>query len=107
MGAEDSVGAEDLDALAARLAEGLDGVTAGRTATATEYARQGRVFASASATALEVRLHSDVAAAALRTSHTTASGRGAEWVLFEPLEIDRFGLDRAEAWFLSAWRAAA
>jgi hypothetical protein len=46
----------------------------------------------------EFRLGSEVAAAALNTPDTYASGRGADWVVFRPRTVDRFARDRAEAW---------
>ncbi len=55
---------------------------------------------------LEVRLHHDIADAALRTPDTTTSKRGAGWVRFAPPEIDGQVSDRARAWLLSAGRAA-
>lgn len=72
-----------------------------------EYQRSSRSFAVVSLGALEVKLQPEVAAAAARTSHTSRSSRGPDWVRFEPPELDNFAADRAEAWFLSAWRAAA
>ena len=71
-----------------------------------EYLRDGQAFAVAEADAVEVRLHPEIAEAARRTPATAASSRGPEWVRFAPPELDQHALDRAEAWFLSAWRAA-
>ena len=47
-----------------------------------------------------------VAGAALRTPNTEPSVRGSEWVAFEPATLDDAAVDRAEAWFLSAYRRA-
>jgi hypothetical protein len=72
-----------------------------------EYQRRGQVFAVVEAPAsAELRLRADIAEAARRTPATGGSERGPEWVRFEPPELDDHALDRAEAWFLSAWRAA-
>ncbi len=98
--------ADTLSGLFARLAEELSEVTVSASTEGTEYRRGSRVFAAAGDSAVEVRLHPEVAEAAQRTSHTTASSRGAGWVRFEPPSVDGFALDRAGAWFLSAWRAA-
>src|SRR5687768_9032503 len=73
---------------------------------ATEYRNGAQLFAIADGDAIEVRLDPEIAEAARRTPSTGASSRGADWVRFAPPELDRHALDRAEAWFLSAWRAA-
>ncbi len=101
--------ADTLIDLFARLAGELAEVTVSASTEGTEgteYRRGDRAFAAAGDSAVEVRLHPEVAEAAQRTSHTTASSRGAGWVRFEPPSVDGFALDRAGAWFLSAWRAA-
>jgi hypothetical protein len=56
--------------------------------------------------AAEFRLDPPVAAAALRTPDTGPSRRGEGWVRFRPDVLDHHALDRAEAWFGSAWRRA-
>ena len=70
--------------------------------------RAGRGFAAASAdgAAAEFRLDGAIADAALRTPDTARSRRGQEWVRFSPEKLDDHALDRAEAWFGSAWRRA-
>ena len=70
--------------------------------------RSGRAFAAVSVdgAAAEFRLDGAVADAALRTPDTARSRRGAEWVSFRPASLDDHALDRAEAWFGSAWRRA-
>ncbi len=95
-----------LGGLFAGLARELTGVTVVDTAGGSEYRRGDRSFAAVEDRAAELRLHPEVAEAAQRTSHTTPSTRGPGWVRFEPPAVDRFTLDRARAWFLSAWRAA-
>ncbi len=97
------------DALAGlfeRLAKELAEVTAADSPKGMDYRRGDRIFAAVDGGAAEVRLDPEVAEAATRTSHTTISGRGPGWVRFEPPSVDTFALDRAGAWFLSAWRAA-
>ena len=74
---------------------------------ATEYRRDGVAFALSDAGSAEFRLRPDVAAAALRTPAVRASDRGPGWVRFAPEQLDQFALDRATAWFESAWREAA
>ena len=68
--------------------------------------RTGRPFATSSADGLtaEFRLDPAVAAAALRTPDTKSSRRGPDWISFTPEGLDDHALDRAEAWFGSAWR---
>ena len=56
---------------------------------------------------LEVALDPVVAKAALRTAGALASPRGPGWIAFTPVAIDRFALDRAEAWVRSAHRRVA
>jgi hypothetical protein len=70
--------------------------------------RAGRAFATLSADGLgaEFRLDPAVAAAATRTPDTEGSRRGPDWVRFRPEGLDDHALDRAEAWFASAWRRA-
>ena len=73
----------------------------------TEYRRGPRTYAVVNADgSAEVRLHPEVAEAAGRTPSTFGSPRGHDWVRFAPPELEQHALDRAEAWFLSAWRAA-
>lgn len=70
--------------------------------------RVGRPFATSSVDGLsaEFRLDPAVAAAALGTPDTELSRRGPDWVRFRPEGLDGHALDRAEAWFGSAWRRA-
>ena len=70
--------------------------------------RIGRPFAASSADGLtaEFRLDPAVASAALRTPDTKPSHRGQDWLSFSPESLDEHALDRAEAWFGSAWRRA-
>jgi hypothetical protein len=84
----------------------LDDVEEVETGDAVEWRRAGRPFAAATADAAEFRLDSLVAAAALRTSDTSPSTRGPDWVRFAPTELDGHALDRAEAWLASGWRRA-
>ncbi len=107
--AGDSVAGPPDDTLAGlfgRLARELADVVLVDSPKGTEYRRGARIFAAVDGGAAEVRLHPEVAEAATRTSHTTLSRRGPGWVCFEPPSVDTFALDRAGAWFLSAWRAA-
>jgi len=102
-----SSGSDDtLASLFAGLVQDLPEVTVVDTAGGSEYRRGDRAFAATEDRAAELRLHPEVAEAARRTSHTTPSKRGPGWVRFEPPSVDGFALDRAGAWFLSAWRAA-
>lgn len=94
--------------LAVALAEaaedlGVAGVPAG---SATEWSAGGSVFASLDGDLAEFRLAPPVAAAARRTPDTAVSRRGPDWVAFAPPSPDDHALDRAVAWFASAWRRA-
>ncbi len=71
-----------------------------------EYRRGGNLFATAEGNHVELRLQPEIADAARHTPSTAACARGEEWVTFAPPELDRHAVDRAEAWFLSAWRGA-
>lgn len=82
------------------------GVVGEDAASTVDYARDGRPFAVVDGSALELRMNPEVAVAAARTTFTTASRRGNGWIRFAPPSVDQFVLDRAEAWFLSAWRVA-
>jgi hypothetical protein len=55
----------------------------------------------------EFRLSPTIAAAARNTPNAGPSSRGGEWVAFSPPQLDRYALDRAVAWFGSAYRTAA
>jgi hypothetical protein len=73
---------------------------------AIEFLADGRPFAALTGVTAEFRLEPVVARAALGTPDTMVSPRGPDWVAFRPSELDRFAIDRATAWFLSAWRQA-
>ena len=66
----------------------------------------GETFAVLAAGRAEFHLDPLVSRAALRTADTSPSSRGPDWVAFGPAELDDHGIDRAEAWFLSAHRRA-
>ncbi len=95
----------DLAGLCADLADELDEVSRSVHGEVVAYARGGAVFARVSGTALEVRLPADIAAAALRTTDTSA-GSEPGWVDFTPKDDERHVGDRAAAWFQTAWRHA-
>jgi hypothetical protein len=73
------------------------------------WSRGGRAYAvvSADASVASFGLDPVVAAAAVRTPDTTASGRGPGWVDFAPAELDGQAIDRAVAWLASAYRRLA
>jgi hypothetical protein len=76
---------------------------------AVEYVRAERLFAAVEADGAGVsfRLAPAVAEAAIRTPDTSPSDRGRGWVILKPERVDGHAIDRATAWFESAWRAAA
>lgn len=94
--------AEAMDRLVGQL-EGVERRAAGK---AIEYARAGVVFAAREADLLTFRLREEVVKAALQTPDTAPSPRGPEWIALAPATADEFTLDRAMAWFESAWRFA-
>jgi hypothetical protein len=100
---DDSLGT--LRELFDELAENAGADTAD-SAAGCDYLRGGTAFATIDGDAAEVRLDPEIAEAVLRTPSTAASSRGAGWVRFAPPDFDQHARDRAEAWFLSAWRAA-
>jgi hypothetical protein len=73
---------------------------------AVSWARDGRSFAflSSDGSTAEFALDDAVAAAATRTPDVTPSGRGSGWVAFRPAALDDHAVDRAVAWFASAYR---
>lgn len=98
-----------LRGLLTEAAETLAGVSASTDASGgLIWDRTGRPFATSSGdgATTEFRLDPAVAAAALRTPDTGPSRRGPDWISFRPAGLDDHALDRAEAWFGSAWRRA-
>jgi hypothetical protein len=92
----------------AAAAEDLPDVTGAATVDGTTtWSRSGAPFAVLTHGRAEFRLDPLVARAALRTPDTSPSSRGADWIAFAPATIDEGAVDRAEAWFLSAYRRAA
>jgi hypothetical protein len=89
-----------------RLAGELEEVRRRDFGKAVEYDRAGIVFAAREAGRLSFRLRADIAEHALRTPETSKSGRGREWVTLGSEATDTFTVDRAAAWFESAWRLA-
>lgn len=70
------------------------------------WSRAGRDFASLGAAGVEICLDPPIAAAAARTPDTSLSPRGAEWIRFNPGELDSHALDRLRAWLELAYRRA-
>jgi hypothetical protein len=95
-----------LGQLADSLANEAGEVQAESSGTGRQYSRAGALFAVAGDGWLELRLQPEVAEAAARTPDTSLSPRGAGWIRFAPAELDGHAVDRAQAWFLSAWRHA-
>ena len=91
-----------LDAAAADLAD----VSGGSSGASVTWAVGDTVFATLDGARAEFRLDPLVAGAALRTPDTAPSRRGSDWVAFAPETLDDAAVDRAEAWFLSAYRRA-
>jgi len=70
------------------------------------WSRGGKAFAALGPEGLEIRLDRPIAAAATRTADTGPSSRGAEWIRFDPREIDGHALDRLRAWLELGYRRA-
>lgn len=98
---------ETLDERVEAVADELDGVERRREDESVGYSVGGRLFAVLMEDVLETSLDPAVAAAALRTPDVMPSSRGSGWIAFTPEVVDRFALDRAEAWLRSAHRRAA
>jgi hypothetical protein len=96
-----------LDDLASGLAEELGDVSTTPDDDATSYTRAEVTFARVSPRVLEVRLPDDIAEAALRTPDTKSLPDQSGWIRFAPDADERHVVDRAEAWFVTAWRHAA
>lgn len=71
------------------------------------WTRAGVVFAALGANGVEVRLDRPIAAAATRTPDTAPSPRGADWIRFNPRELDGHAVDRLRAWLELGYRRAA
>jgi hypothetical protein len=89
-----------------RLAAELDEIERHEVGIAVEYARGGTVFAVREGLRVSLRLRPEVVEAALQTPDTARSHRGNDWIALQPRVVDGFALDRALAWFESAWRLA-
>ena len=97
---------ESLDERVEAVIADLDGVERRRDGESVTYLASGTAFAVLMQDVLEVSLDPSIGAAALRTANTLRSTRGDGWIAFTPEDIDRFALDRAEAWVRSAHRRA-
>lgn len=97
---------ESLDERVEAVVDGLGGVERRREGDAVAYAVDGRVFATFEGDRLEAALDAAISKAALRTPDTVASAAGAGWIAFTPRVVDRYALDRAEAWVRFAHRHA-
>ena len=97
---------ESLDERVEAVIDDLGGVERHRDGDAVAYAVGGRVFATRDGERLEAALDAAVSKAALRTPDTAASPAGGGWIAFTPRVVDRYALDRAEAWVRFAHRHA-
>ncbi len=89
-----------------RLAGELDGVHRRASGQTVEFLRGSTVFAVREGTRVEFRLRAEIAAAGLRTTATSRSTRGADWIALDTTAGDTFTVDRTVAWFETAWRIA-
>ena len=97
-----------LDAIAAGVPAELAATERNEDSDAVTWSLGGVPFAILGADGVELRLDTRIAVAAARTPDTAPSGRGPEWVRFNPRTVDPHAVDRLEAWFtLGARRASA
>ena len=89
------------------LAAGLEDTHSTTEGASTTWSRAGLPFGVLGPDGIELRLDPAIAAAATRTPDTAPSPRGAEWVRFNPRELDGPAVDRLTAWFELAYRRAA
>ena len=94
----------DLESLFVELAGEVGASVAAKSGS--EFRRGTILFAVASGNAVELALDPEIAEAVLGTPSTAASGRGANWVQLTGDPANPHDVDRARAWFLSAWRNA-
>ena len=84
----------------------LPDVRVAQAGSETSWSRGDRVFAVLDDSGAELRLDVPIAAAAMNTPDTAASGRGKEWVKFAPASLDGHAIDRLTAWFGLGYRRA-
>ncbi len=82
------------------------GADSHRAGTGVEFGRAGNVFAVVSGETVDLHLDPEIADAALNTPGTGPSSRGGAWVQLTVDAGNPHDVDRARAWFLSAWRNA-
>jgi hypothetical protein len=70
------------------------------------WSRGGVPFAALGPTGIQIRLDRAIAAAATRTPDTAPSPRGADWIRFNPHELDAHAIDRLRAWLELGYRRA-
>jgi hypothetical protein len=70
------------------------------------WSRADREFAALGESGIEIRLDRGIAAAAARTPDTAPSSRGADWIRFNPRELDGHAIDRLRAWLELGYRRA-
>lgn len=96
-------------ALPATVAEVVIGLPESRSQSVdgvVTWARADVPFAALGQTGIEIRLDRAIAAAATRTPDTAPSSRGADWIRFNPRELDGHAIDRLRAWLELAYRRA-
>jgi len=96
-----------LTSVLTEVAADVGAVVARRSGDEIDFLRGERLFACATGDDAEFSLDEEIAEAVLRTPDTAASLRGAGWVRLSVAAATDMDLDRARAWFLSAWRRAA
>jgi hypothetical protein len=95
-----------LEAQVAELLADVPEVTTAPGGAGRSWLRGGVEFAVVGPFGVEIRLDRQIAAAATRTPDTATSARGADWVRFNPRELDAHALDRLQAWLDLGYRRA-
>src|SRR5262245_13289228 len=95
-----------LESIVAEILDELPGVASTPGGAGRSWSRGNVEFAVVGPLGAELRLDEPIAGAATRTPDTAPTPRGAEWVRFNPRELDGHALDRLRAWLELAYRRA-
>ena len=88
------------------LAEEYPDVRSAEVPGGMDYLVGDRAFVRLAGIAAHFRLRVEIVAAAVRTPAASSSTLGPDWVLFRPMALDQYGLDRAQAWWELGHRLA-
>ncbi len=97
---------QSLPAAVAEVVVDLPGARSQSTDGVITWTRDGVAFAALGPNGIEIHLDRPIAAAAAHTPDTGPSPRGADWIRFNPQELDGHALDRLRAWLELGYRRA-